>query len=412
MNARFLKDLGYNTAIQLTEIQRKHNVVTSVEGFFSQQTMSSPLEEIEMTLKRAKNLIFSKDIYEEEPFYRIGYNYADTDPSIGTVFENFFLPEMKEVGFINIRKYIHEYQKGNLEKKTLLNELNTIFTKVAQGKGIYACLPSFEKMNSILESHKILFATLKNAPFYAVEREINIIEIIYSLGHSPNTTILTLEQKDKVIQKLKFEFEKLKTPDKRETVKDRISQIEKRLSKHNESNDKEDLNLYLQGYLIATRGENPDLFNILKRNSSFVFLSSWNLHFANEGGLFSANHVENTRTVLEMILKGYAYASHLKFLQEFITENESKKIVENSEINELEGIQIKLKWLGQKNQYYDWIRHLKNEGLIGNSYEELGLFTKLFVDCFQNNALATIQKELGKNKMPTKNKRIKGPEKK
>jgi hypothetical protein len=63
-------------------------------------------------------------------------------------------------------------------------------------------------------------------------------------------------------------------------------------------------------------------------------------------------------------------------------------------------------WRGQKNQLYDVLRQLKDKDLLANSYEDLAVFIKQNVDIFKNTSLSTIQKELGKDKRPPKNKRL------
>lgn len=69
---------------------------------------------------------------------------------------------------------------------------------------------------------------------------------------------------------------------------------------------------------------------------------------------------------------------------------------------------IKLKWTGQKNQLYAILRQLKNEyEMLNNSYNELADFIKLYVVGFENTSKETIEKELKKNTVLPKAKRVK-----
>lgn len=66
----------------------------------------------------------------------------------------------------------------------------------------------------------------------------------------------------------------------------------------------------------------------------------------------------------------------------------------------------KLKWSGQKNQLYEVLRKLKEDGFILNSYNELADFLIQCVIPFQNTSKETIEKELKKKKPLPKNKRV------
>ncbi|OLY91219.1 hypothetical protein SAMN05444008_11293 [Cnuella takakiae] len=67
---------------------------------------------------------------------------------------------------------------------------------------------------------------------------------------------------------------------------------------------------------------------------------------------------------------------------------------------------IKLNWLGQKNQIYQVLRKLKQDGLIGNSYNELADFLIQNVVGFHNTKKETVEKELKRGDLPKKGKRI------
>lgn len=219
-------------------------------------------------------------------------------------------------------------------------------------------------------------------------------DLLNRCGFTLEDTIKKYEADLKKIVELKREFQLIQTPDLKKTIKDRIETLTNKV-KPSENPILFGESLHRIGYLLAIRGENPTLFQLLKENSKFIKYDPWYGY----KGEFNGDEISNSKKLLFFILEGYAYSYHITFLEQELKRDDSPS-------DNVDDTLIKLKWLGQKNQLYDVLRELKNRGLIGNSYEDLAVILRQNVDVFQNTSLSTIQKEMGKDKRPPKNKRI------
>lgn len=92
----------------------------------------------------------------------------------------------------------------------------------------------------------------------------------------------------------------------------------------------------------------------------------------------------------------YSYEHFLKSELENLQKENSNDIVNK----------ILLHWNGNKNQLYDVIIQLKQQGQIKNSFTDLAVFLKFNFDNFSKTSLSTIETELQRGKRPAKGKRI------
>jgi hypothetical protein len=332
------------------------------------------------------------DINDFQPYIKKGYEYRlkNEDPEI-----------QKIVTDLNLSHDL--YLKPLLERvdvphplKSDLDKITEVFVAIAKGYSIGRYVPYLENLYEIAMVNSSYFSNLY-MPITRedLENELRFANILNKIGINLEETLAGYETQIKIISGLKKEFLSIQTPDITKTITDRIEILTQKVKKSEDKIWSRD-SLHRIGYLIAIRGENPKIFELLKDNDPKV---KYDLLYQYTGE-FKGDDISNSKKMLLFILEGYAYSYHIKFL-----EDELKKLSSSTD-NEIVNSIIKLRWLGQKNQLYDVLRELKGKGFVGNSYEDLAVFLKQNVDAFKNTSLSTIQKEIGKDKRPPKNKRI------
>jgi hypothetical protein len=328
-----------------------------------------------------------------QPYIKRGYEYylKNEDPTIKEMVEDF-----DSEGFNNnyLQSHLNEIDVPN-PSKAQLKIVTEVFISVAKGYATGNIVTRLSNLHVVAKKNSAHFSKIKTPiELGKLENELKMAELLNECGFTIESTLKEYEQRLMEIEGLKKEYSSIKTPDKRKTIADRIETIAKKI-KEPENKVWDTETLHRIGYLIAIRGENPTLFELLKQNKIYIEGSPWHI----SGNDFKGDAISNSKKILQYIMEGYSYSYHISFLEE-----ELQKI--GTSENETFDKSIKLKWQGQKNQLYDVIRTLKSKGLIGNSYEELAVFIRQNIDSFQNTALSTIQKEVGKNKRPPKAKRI------
>jgi hypothetical protein len=101
------------------------------------------------------------------------------------------------------------------------------------------------------------------------------------------------------------------------------------------------------------------------------------------------------------LAKGAALAT---FIPKLRAEIEGREYKETSLLEQSD--RVKLKWTGKKSQMYYLLRYLKRIEIIGNSYDELGIFLHQSVIPFGEAELSTINGQLSKKITIPKDKRI------
>jgi hypothetical protein len=294
----------------------------------------------------------------------------------------------------NMRDNISRYQNEKTSENYLKNQVDYIIKFIIQGYSIIKYEYILKGYIEILRKELVFFqrditlnGPIKGRKFRQIAKKISKLS---SIEISPQDRLSEVCSNKKLIEALRDEFERLVTPDRKRTLEDRISKIERLEGTGIIKDEKSGSKFFSEGFLYATRGENPLIISL----DSFE-KNSW------------ASNIEITDDYIKCIkeiLNGYASAFHLKYLQDRL-----KAInvdIPMEEVQDKQRAIPTLKWIGKNNQLYDVIRQLKKKGILLNSYPELALFLKSTIDKLEHTALSTIQKELEKEKRPIKPRRI------
>lgn len=392
MNPLVFGRLGFKIDTKLSEIKESELGFSLLNKPNLDDIDSNVLTALSTKINSYQKLL--KDPSNLQPYIKKGYEYylKNENPAIKEMVTDF-----NSKGFNNnyLQSHLTEIDTPN-PPKSQVKVVTEVFVAIAKGFAIGDLLTQLSNLHSAVKRNSSYFSKIKTPiRIDELQTELRIAELVNECGFPLEFTLKEYEKKLMKVEQLKKEFLSIRTPDKRKTINDRIETMTNKI-KEPESKISNTQSLHRIGYLIAIRGENPTLFELLKQNNIYIEASQWYI----AGNDFKhGDEVNNSKKILLYILEGYTYSYHIRFLEEELQKTEVPK-------NETIDILLKLKWQGQKNQLYDVIRILKNKGLIGNSYEELAVFIKQNIDSFQNTALSTIQKEIGKNKRPPKGKRV------
>lgn len=391
MNPLVFVRLGYKIDTKLSKIKESELGFSLLNEPNLADTNSNVLTALTTKINLYEKLI--KDSSNLQPYIKKGYEYflKNQDPTIKEMVMDF-----DSEGFNNnyLQSHLDEIDVPS-PSQAQLKIVTEVFTAIAKGFAIGSIITQLSNLYDAAKKNSSYFSKIKTPiSINELNNELKIAELINNCGFALDLTLKDYEKKVMKIEQMKKDFLSIKTPDKRKTIADRLETITLKI-KAPEIRIWDKESLHRIGYLIAIRGEDSTLFELLKQNKIYIEGSPWHI----SGDEFKGDEISNSKKILQYIMEGYAYSYHISFLE---SELQKTGVPESEIIDTL----LKLKWQGQKNQLYDVIRALKSKGLIGNSYEELAVFIKQNIDLFQNTALSTIQKEIGKNKRPPKSKRI------
>lgn len=205
---------------------------------------------------------------------------------------------------------------------------------------------------------------------------------------SLDTTLTDLESYYKIQERLQAEYvEKKKvSPSLAKMIEEWLTELKRSAGNNISQRNLRGLDAVCnEAYRIIIAGKNPTIYRYVRP-------------FGEETELKINSDLKDR---LVSLAKGVAFAHVIPKLEKELLALNTGEV-----INESQSQSIKLNWLGQKNQLYYVIRLLKEKGLLGNSYEEIALFLKTSVDQFQDTALSTITKAIGKETTLPKSRRI------
>ncbi|HEV7329983.1 MAG TPA: hypothetical protein VGN63_02990 [Flavisolibacter sp.] len=393
-----LAKLGFKESTRISDIQFREKIELRSEHKLTGQSFYTVYTGIRMIQYAIEKL--QQEDYEQpdvENLYLKGHHYAakNINPTIQTVWEEIVANPLNKAFINKVRKQFKRAVINQQRCPTLIADIVSMFKKVAYGGLLAEQTKQVEKAVRVVASEKAYFQE-KYAQVVVGEefsKEVEQFDILLALNYKLTDTISEIEQRENLIHKMAMEFKAINSPDLRRTIKDRIDAIKAKLKPPEHSIFPK--NFYAVGDLMAIRGENPKIIDLIKEyNGEIFFRSSW------DSAGFTNNPIKNAALVVGMILEGYALSYHLIFLQKQLESSQSQAPTH------VQLLPIKLKWKGQKNQLYDVLRILKGKGMLLNSYEDLAAFLKQHVDIFAETNLSTILKEIGKDKRPPKGRRI------
>jgi hypothetical protein len=396
MKKEFLKEIGYKVDFPLSKISIKDGAPISSWKYTVEKR--SKIDSIFQTISQLEATLNKKgESGLENPFHR-GSIYAKgkEDPTVGDMWSA-LCDNDKNTGIVRLVEKWNSDPGDNSLRKAVISEINSFFENIAAGYAMFKTLEPLKRQKPVIDNNKAYLEDLAigDSEFDSL---INILEVLSGLGYTTKDTIVEIVHINRTVEDMKAAFDKVITPDIKRTINDKIESINATISEGEKSKILD--NPYHQGYLIALRGENPTIVELLRSNSNIVFYDAWYSVFSG----FKGKPLQNAKKLIDQISDGYAFSYLLAYLEDRLN-----RLSKNSALEEVtespKGIVV-LRWTGQKNQLYHVLRTLKGQDLLTNSYEDLAVFLKWNVDVFKNTSIATINKELGKSKSLPKNRRI------
>jgi hypothetical protein len=390
MNPLVFVRLGFKIETRLSEIESNELGFSNLQ----QPDLTTANSNVIDTLKNKIDQYYNQvnNPTELQPYIKKGFEYqlANQDPSIRQIVIDLDSEHFNK----NYLQFLLEKIDVPIPSREYIDKITQVFIAIARGFSIGRFIPQLESLYEIANANRNYFTKVSISKDPEIREELRLATILNKCGFDLEITIKSYEQDMGKIEELKKQFLQIQTPDRFKTINDRAETLTNKI-KASENQTWDEESLHRIGYLLAIRGENPSLFQLLKENVNKIKFDP----FYRYKGEFTRDEVANAKKILLYILEGYCYSYHIHYLEE-----ELKKL--NAPTDETIDTFIKLKWVGQKNQLYDVLRGLKNKGLIGNSYEDLAVILKQNVEIFQHTSLSTILKEIGKDKRPPKNKRV------
>lgn len=402
LNSEVLKGAGFNVSKPISTVEKKATVPLKVDvNYLISDSLSfddrTNLVNHEITV--IENLLKQESSIEglQNPFaLGIGYAAYDQNPTMGEVWDkvvsNGLNPGIQELE----TRWANDQSRGNFAKNQILRDISSFIQDVSYGYALFSKLSTLRHYQAAIEKHgeKLKIASGR----IGFSKNIKLLDALDILPFKELDSIRRIVEQERLVEKLKLQFENIKTPDPKRTIKDRINTISDKVaaSKSNMPVERP----FNYGYMLAVRGEDPKIFEVVIEFSTLIFGESiWGKRPG-----YTEKTEDNILKLIQEVSYGYAYSFHIVFLEQKL----EVLSVPKNKIEEpvLEHATKQLKWSGQKNQLYDVIRKLKDQGLLENSYEELAVFIKAHVDIFNGTSLSTISRQLSRPQKLRKAKRI------
>ena len=288
--------------------------------------------------------------------------------------------------------------EGNsVGKVNAITKITEVFKQATKGYILCPIIKALKAMQPIINRNPVYFkySSITLSQFH---RKVCWMEAIEETGFTPDMTLKDMELSRNLTKSIIKDFELLETPDRYKTLEFKIEELKER-TKKDYLRLPSDKNAQFQiGFEVAIQGSSPTLWELVNgigyKQGYFEGTDSINIDFFGD--------------FIETILEGYASSYFLAYLETEFRKKDQVLAPNSSVINQsfVAPAAVKLKWGGQNNQLYVVIRHLKSEGLLLNSNEELAEILKVMVDVFYDTKTTTIQKELGRDQYLPKNRRI------
>jgi hypothetical protein len=390
-----LTKLGYKTTIHLANIIAKEKDLLDLQHNANNLQLLDPVTDIQRYIENWESQIggspekaLLSKIGNLENTWHGGPMLTDVTEHARAIIENI----LKEEG-------ISLNGEGNsVGKVNAITKITEVFKEAAKGYILCPVVKALKAMQPIINRNPVHFK-YSSITLSQLHRKVCWMEAIEGAGFTPVMCLKDMELCRNLTKSMIKAFELLETPDRYKTLEFKIEELKERTKKNHLRMISDKNTQYQIGFEVAIQGNNPilwDLVNGIGYKPGYF-----------EEGTDSIN-IDFFGSFIETILEGYASSYFLAYLETECRKKDQVLASKTSVVNQslVAPAAVKLKWGGQNNQLYVVIRHLKSEGFLLNSNEELAEILKAMVDVFNDTKTSTIQKELGRDQDLPKNRRI------